>query len=83
MARIDGTGALRYAVPGRTNGRKGKDRFNTWLLPHMAACLAIFGTALQSGALYAAEPEEPLVAIVDSLVSRPNIDTCQFPSLNW
>src|ERR1700736_5886669 len=64
MARIDGTGASHHAAPGRTNGRKGKDHFNKWLLPHMAACLASMGGVLQSGALYAAEAEEPLVEIV-------------------
>jgi iron complex outermembrane receptor protein len=64
MARIDGTGASHHAAPGRTNGRKGKSSFNKWLLLHMAACIAGLGGVLQSGALYAAEPEEPLVEIV-------------------
>jgi outer membrane receptor protein involved in Fe transport len=64
MARIDSMRAPHHAVRNRKNAFERRDILNTLLLPHMAACLASLGGLLQSGALYAAEPEEPLVEIV-------------------
>jgi iron complex outermembrane receptor protein len=64
MARIDSMRAPHHAVRNRKNAFERRDILNKLLLPHMAACLASLGGVLQSGALYAAEPEEPLVEIV-------------------
>src|SRR5580692_8220911 len=64
MARIDSMRAAHHAVRNRKTAFERRAILNKWLLPHMAACLAGFGGVLPSGALYAAEPEEPLVEIV-------------------